>query len=127
VVTKLKQDEKFIPICREVLPWSLQFKINLFDSFAGKRKSKTENVMSKVCQLTGKRPITGNNVSHSNAKTKRRFLPNIQKKRFFIPELDRWETLKVSTKALKIINKLGIYAYLKKLERKGVHTGVKLN
>ncbi len=83
--------------------------------------------MSKVCQLTGKRPITGNNVSHSNAKTKRRFLPNIQKKRFFIPELDRWETLKVSTKAIKIINKLGIYAYLKKLERKGVHTGVKLN
>ena len=83
--------------------------------------------MSKVCQLTGKRPITGNNVSHSNAKTKRRFLPNIQKKRFFIPELDRWETLKVSTKAIKTINKLGIYAYLKKLERAGVDTGVKLN
>ena len=82
--------------------------------------------MSKVCQLTGKRPITGNNVSHSNAKTKRRFLPNIQKKRFFIPELDRWETLKVSTKAIKSINKLGIYAYLKKLEKSGVHTGVKL-
>ena len=82
--------------------------------------------MSKVCQLTGKRPITGKNVSHSNAKTKRRFLPNIQKKRFFIPELDRWETLKVSTKAIKSINKLGIYAYLKKLEKSGVHTGVKL-
>jgi large subunit ribosomal protein L28 len=47
--------------------------------------------MSKVCQLTGKRPITGNNVSHSNAKTKRRFIPNIQKKRFYIPELDRKE------------------------------------
>ncbi len=82
--------------------------------------------MSKICQLTGKRPITGNNVSHSNAKTKRRFLPNIQKKRFFIPELDKWVSLKISTKALKTINKLGIFAYLKKLERAGVDTGVKL-
>ena len=83
--------------------------------------------MSKVCQLTGKRPLTGNNVSHSNAKTKRRFLPNIQKKRFFIPELDKWVSMKISTKALKTINKLGVYAYLKKLERAGVDTGVKLN
>jgi len=82
--------------------------------------------MSKVCQLTGKRPITGNNVSHSNAKTKRRFLPNIQKKRFYIPETDKWVTLKVSTKALKSINKLGIFAYIKKLEKAGVNTGVKL-
>ncbi len=82
--------------------------------------------MSKVCQLTGKRPITGNNVSHSNRKTKRRFLPNLQKKRFYIPELDRWVTLKVSTSAMRTINKLGIYNYLKKLERKGVDTGVKL-
>ena len=82
--------------------------------------------MSKVCQLTGKRPITGNNVSHSNAKTKRRFLPNIQKKRFFIPETDNWVTLKVSAKAIKIINKLGVYAYPKNLERKGVDTVVKL-
>jgi len=83
--------------------------------------------MPKVCQLTGKRPLTGNNVSHSNAKTKRRFLPNIQKKRFFIPELDKWVSMKISTKALKTINKLGVYAYLKKLERSGVDTGVKLN
>ncbi|MEL6865376.1 MAG: 50S ribosomal protein L28 [Bacteroidota bacterium] len=82
--------------------------------------------MSKVCQLTGKRPITGNNVSHSNRKTKRRFLPNLQKKRFYIPETNKWVTLKVSSKALRNINKLGIYAYLKKLERKGVDTGVKL-
>ena len=82
--------------------------------------------MSKVCQLTGKRPITGNHVSHSNRKTKRRFLPNIQKKRYYIPETDSWVTLKVSTKAIRTINKLGVYAYLKKLERKGVDTGVKL-
>lgn len=82
--------------------------------------------MSKICQLTGKRPITGNNVSHSNRKTKRRFLPNLQKKRFYIPEKDQWVTLKVSTSALRTINKLGIYAYLQKLEKKGVDTGIKL-
>jgi large subunit ribosomal protein L28 len=82
--------------------------------------------MSKVCQLTGKRPITGNNVSHSNHKTKRRFVPNIQKKRFYIQELDRWVTLTVSTSAMRNINKLGLLAYLKKLERKGVDTGIKL-
>ena len=83
--------------------------------------------MSKVCQLTGKRPITGNNVSHSNRKTKRRFLPNLQKKRFFIPETGEWVVLKVSTSALRTINKLGVYDYLKQLESKGVNTGVTLS
>lgn len=82
--------------------------------------------MSKVCQLTGKRPIVGNNVSHSNRKTKRRFLPNLKKKRFYIPETDQWVTLKVSMSALRNINKLGIHAYLTSLEAKGVNTGVKL-
>ena len=82
--------------------------------------------MSRICQLTGKRPITGNNVSHSNRKTKRRFLPNLHKKRFFIPETDQWVTLKVSSSALRNINKLGIYAYLKRLEREGVDIGIQL-
>lgn len=82
--------------------------------------------MSRVCQLTGKRPISGNNVSHSNRKTKRRFLPNLIKKRFFIPETGEWVTLKVSTSALRTINKLGIYEYLKEQERKGFRTGTKL-
>ncbi len=82
--------------------------------------------MSKVCQLTGKRPITGHNVSHSNRKTKRRFLPNLHKKRFYIPEVDRWVTLRVSAHAIRTINRLGVYAYLKKLESKGIDTGVKL-
>lgn len=82
--------------------------------------------MSRICQLTKKRPVAGNNVSHSNQKTKRRFLPNLQKKRFYIPETDKWVTLKVSSKAIRTINKLGLFAYLKKLERKGVDTGVKL-
>ena len=81
--------------------------------------------MARVCQLTGKRPITGNNVSHPNRKTKRRFLPNLHKKRFYIPEVDKWVTIKVSSSALRNINKLGLYAYLKKLEQKGIDHGVK--
>jgi large subunit ribosomal protein L28 len=82
--------------------------------------------MSKVCKLTGKKPISGNNVSHSNRKTKRRFVPNIQKKRFFVPELDKFVTLRVSTSAMRTINKLGVYAFIKKLHNKGIETGVKL-
>ena len=82
--------------------------------------------MSRVCQLTGKRPISGNNVSHSNRRTKRVFIPNLQKKRFYVPEVDKWITLRVSTRAIRTINKLGVYAYLKKLEKKGIETGVKL-
>ncbi len=82
--------------------------------------------MSRICQLTGKRPITGNNVSHSKRRTKRRFLPNLLVKRFYVPETEQWISLKLSSKALRNINKLGVYAYLKKLERAGVNTGVKL-
>jgi large subunit ribosomal protein L28 len=82
--------------------------------------------MSRICQLTGKKPITGNSVSHSNRKTKRWFAPNLHNKRFYIPETKQWVTLKVSSNALRTINKLGIYSYLQKLEKKGVNTGVKL-
>lgn len=82
--------------------------------------------MSKVCKLTGKKPVSGHNVSHSNRKTKRRFVPNIQKKRFFVPELGKFITLRVSTSAMRTINKLGVYAYVKKLESKGIDTGIKL-
>jgi large subunit ribosomal protein L28 len=82
--------------------------------------------MSRICDLTGKRPVTGNKVSHSNRKTRRWFVPNIQKKRFFIPEEDRWVTLKISAKAIRTINKLGIYTYLRQLNKAGVDTGVKL-
>ena len=75
--------------------------------------------MSKVCDLTGKRPVSGNHVSHSNAKTKRRFYPNLQTKKFFMPETGEWVTLKVSTSAMRTISKLGLYQYFKKLEKKG--------
>jgi large subunit ribosomal protein L28 len=75
--------------------------------------------MSRVCELTGKKMIVGNTVSHSNIKTKRRFYPNLQTKRFFIPEEDKWITLKVSTSALRNINKNGISACLKEAREKG--------
>ncbi len=80
--------------------------------------------MSKVCELTGKRPMSGHYVSHSNRKTKRKFLPNLRKKNFYIPELDEWIELKLSVAALRTINKKGIYAYLKDLSKKGA---IKLN
>ncbi|MBK9257581.1 MAG: 50S ribosomal protein L28 [Saprospiraceae bacterium] len=82
--------------------------------------------MSRVCQLTGKRPMKGHKVSHSNVKTNRRFLPNLFKKRFYIPETDQWVSLKISSSALRNIDKKGLYEYIKELERKGVDTGVKL-
>jgi large subunit ribosomal protein L28 len=76
--------------------------------------------MARVCQLTGKRMLVGNHVSHSNKKTKRRFYPNLQTKRFYIPELKKTISLKISTSALRTINKKGIYNYLKELEKTGV-------
>ncbi len=75
--------------------------------------------MSKVCELTGKRPVAGNWVSHSNRKTKRRFMPNLHTKKFFIPETGEWVRLKVCSSALRTITKLGIFQYIKKLEKKG--------
>lgn len=75
--------------------------------------------MSRVCQITGKRPITGNNVSHANNKTKRRFLPNIQNHRFWVEEENRFVSLRISTKAMRIIDKLGIKAVLDKLRSQG--------
>ncbi len=76
--------------------------------------------MSRICELTGKKPITGNSVSKSNRKTKRWFLPNLHSKKFFVPETGKWVKLKVSTKALRTIDKKGIYQYLSELERQGV-------
>ncbi len=69
--------------------------------------------MSRVWKITGKRPLTGNNVSHANNRTKRRFLPNLQWKKFWIPEEKRWIRLRVSTQAIKTIDKRGITSVLK--------------
>ena len=75
--------------------------------------------MSRVCELTGKKAMVGNNVSHALNRTKRKFNANLITKRFYIPEEDKWITLKVSTSALKNINKLGIFAMLKQARVKG--------
>ncbi len=75
--------------------------------------------MSRVCELTGKRAMVGNNVSHAMNKTKRKFNVNLKKKRFYLPEEDKWITLKVSTSALKNINKKGIEAVVKEARQKG--------
>ena len=75
--------------------------------------------MSRVCQLTGKSVMVGNNVSHSQRKTKRKFYPNLITKKFFIPEENGFITLKISTSALRTINKNGIAACLKEAREKG--------
>jgi len=75
--------------------------------------------MSRVCQVTGKRPMSGNNVSHANNKTRRRFLPNIQFHRFWVEEEKRFVRLKISTKGMRVIDKLGIKAVLDMLRAKG--------
>jgi large subunit ribosomal protein L28 len=75
--------------------------------------------MARVCQVTGKSPISGNSISHSNIKTKRRFLPNLQTKKFFLAEEDKWITLKVSSEGLRTINKNGLYSVIKKLRAGG--------
>ena len=75
--------------------------------------------MARVCQVTGKRPITGNKVSHSNIKTKRRFLPNLQSKRYFLAEEDKWVTLKLSTEAIRTINKNGLLSVVREMRAKG--------
>lgn len=75
--------------------------------------------MSKVCQVTGKRPIVGNNVSHSNIKTKRRFEPNLQYKRFWLESEKRFVRIRVSTKGMRIIDKLGVEAIVADLRAQG--------
>ena len=75
--------------------------------------------MSRVCDLTGKKALKGNRVSHSNAKTKRRFYPNLQTKKFFIPETGEWITLKVAANTIKTIDKKGITACIDNLFKKG--------
>lgn len=75
--------------------------------------------MSRVCQITGKKALTGNNVSHSNIKTKRKFNPNLHTKKFFVPELNDWVVLKVSAKGMRNINKNGVWNSIIKANEKG--------
>jgi large subunit ribosomal protein L28 len=76
--------------------------------------------MSRVCQVTGKKPILGNNVSHANNKTRRRFLPNLQYRRFWVEAENRWISLRISQAGLRTIDRKGIDAVLAKMRARGV-------
>jgi len=84
-----------------------------------KNQAKQISIMARECIITGKKAMSGHKVSHSNIKTNRRFNPNLQKKRFFIPEENRWVELRVSTSAIRTINKKGLHNVLQELKAKG--------
>ncbi|MDX8386378.1 MAG: 50S ribosomal protein L28 [Gallionella sp.] len=75
--------------------------------------------MARVCQVTGKRPVSGNNISHANNKTKRRFLPNLQRRRFWVESENRWVSLRLTNAALRTIDKNGIDAVLSGMRARG--------
>ena len=81
--------------------------------------SERRSVMARVCQVTGKGPMVGNNVSHANNKTKRRFLPNLQYRRIWVESENRWVRLRISTSALRLIDKVGIDQVLADLRASG--------
>lgn len=80
--------------------------------------------MSRVCQVTGKKVMVGNNVSHSKRRTKRKFIPNLFKKKFYLPEEDRWISLTVSANGIRTINKIGLNAALKNAKERGIITTI---
>ncbi len=82
-------------------------------------RHKCGTKMSRVCQVTGKRPVAGNNVSHAHNKTRRRFLPNLQTHRFWVESENRWVKLRISKKGLRIIDKLGIDTVLTEIRSNG--------
>jgi large subunit ribosomal protein L28 len=75
--------------------------------------------MARVCQVTGKAPMSGNNISHANNKTKRRFLPNLQRRRFWVESENRWISLRLTNAALRTIDKNGIDAVLSEMRARG--------
>ena len=75
--------------------------------------------MARVCQVTGKKPMTGNNVSHANNRTKRRFMPNLQYRRFWVESENRWVRLRLTNAALRTIDKVGLDAVLADLRARG--------
>jgi len=93
----------------------------LASGLGGRRQSlnSKERAMSRVCQVTGKAPMVGNNVSHANNRTKRRFLPNLQERRFWVESERRWISLRLTTAGLRTIDKNGIDSVLAKLRAKG--------
>jgi large subunit ribosomal protein L28 len=88
--------------------------------FCLKPDSKRRSVMARVCQVTGKRPMSGNKVSHANNKTKRRFLPNLHYRRFWLEFENRWIRIRISNAALRLIDKLGIDHVVAGMRERGV-------
>lgn len=74
--------------------------------------------MARQCKITGKRPLTGNKVSHANNKTKRRQFPNLKKRKYYIPDQDKWVTIRLSTRGIKILDKVGLTSFLRKKKLK---------
>jgi large subunit ribosomal protein L28 len=94
--------------------------LNFFErAFKGRLEVGGKVTMSRVCQVTGKRPVTGNNVSHAKNRTRRRFLPNLQSHRFWVESEKRFVKLRVSTKGMRIIDKKGIETVLTELRARG--------
>jgi large subunit ribosomal protein L28 len=79
--------------------------------------------MSRICQITGKKMMVGHHVSHSNIKTKRTFAPNLQDRKYYLPEEKKWVTLRVSTNGMRTINKIGLSEALKRAKAKGYYNG----
>lgn len=101
-------------------PPALWYKAALsFRSIAAAIQIERHSQMSQVCQVTGKRPVTGNNVSHANNRTRRRFLPNLHQHRFWVESEKRFVRLRVSTKGMRIIDKHGIETVLASLRKRG--------
>ncbi len=89
----------------------------------GCNTTKEYRKMSRICELSGKKVMSGNNVSHSKRRTKRKFYPNLVTKKFYIPEEDKYVTLKISTSMLRTINKNGISAVLRQARKSGIYKG----
>jgi large subunit ribosomal protein L28 len=84
------------------------------------RLQLNQKTMARVCEITGKGTISGNSVSHSNIKTRRKFYPNLQYKRFWLAEENRWVEMRVTAKAMRIINKIGLAAAMKRAKADGL-------
>jgi large subunit ribosomal protein L28 len=91
--------------------------------FSRQPEQNQEQVMARVCQVTGKKPMVGNNVSHANNRTKRRFLPNLQYRRFWVESENRWVRLRLTNAALRTIDKKGLDVVLADLRARGESVG----
>jgi large subunit ribosomal protein L28 len=97
----------------------IRVNIVVYNRESYRNKTSLEQQMARVCQVTGKAPMVGNNVSHANNKTKRRFLPNLQNRKFWSEAENRWVRLRVSNAALRTIDKKGIDAVVAELRARG--------